>query len=208
MAKEKGFRFFGEVMSESYFESYGQEVAIAVNNALIESSVVTLNEVRGHLTRYGKPRGNSGKLPGVHVPPGVHLRDSFRATVWKLPYFGFLRLGKTAGFSVYSDNPNAVWQELGTRGRRSTHYKNDYTYEAGKRGKSAAVRSASAANSGVTALHYMSRGLATAYPTCLRLIQEAVAGAGVANAREPKIGTGSRSFTYRGSFAGSVLPPE
>lgn len=158
-----------EIVSESSFHRYGQAVELKLNKALVEAAELTLQSVRAHETRVGVPR-EDGELPGVHVPEGVHLRDSFKWEVVKRPYFGFLGAVSSALIVVYSMNPNAIWQELGTRGRRRTALKQGVNKQGNPHRHSG--------GRGVTGLHFMRDGLLAAEPEVARLIADAVAEAG------------------------------
>lgn len=161
------FYVTARVESENRFHAYGQAVSASLNRAAAEAAAIVLKEVRAAETRVGQPRAD-GRLPGVHVPDGVHLRDSFRAGFLKDPYYGFLGAVRSLVVIVESGNPNAIWQEYGTRGRRKKSL---------KPGSSSRDRK-SMGNRGVKPLHFMRKGLARAFPQVQVLIEDAVAGAG------------------------------
>lgn len=144
------FLVTAQVESEMRFREYGEAVGASLNRALVEAAEVALSSVREAETRVGKPR-QSGELPGVHVPQGVHLRDSFRYAIVKRPYLGMLNWVSSALIVLYSENPNAIWQERGvTRAQRGS----------------------------VSPLWFMKRGTARAWPEVVGIIQDAIAGAG------------------------------
>lgn len=160
------FYVTAEVQSEMRFREYGAAVQASLNKAYAEAALVILREVRAQETRVGVPRSN-GELPGVHVPKGVHLRDSFRAGFVKMPYLGFIGAVSSAAVVIESANPNAIWQEYGTRGRRKKAYKPN-TRGGGR----------TEGNRGVKPLAFMRKGLALAFPEVQAIIEEAVASAG------------------------------
>jgi hypothetical protein len=151
------------VEAESNFAAYGQAIELRVNKACVEAVQLMLSEVRAAETRVGRET-RSGRLPGVHVPEGVHLRDSFRAQV--VPTFGFGIGPRSQLLVVYSPNPNAIWQELGTRGRR----RKASQHGAGE----------TEGNRGVKPLYFMRKGLRRAFPQVRELLEKAVTEVDVA----------------------------
>lgn len=190
-----------EIETESNFQRYGEAVELRLNKALVEAAEIMLKSVREHETRIGVPRGGD-ELPGVHVPAGVHLRDSFKWEIVKAPFYGFKGAISSGAIVVYSLNPNAIWQELGTRGRRRKQLK------AGSNRQGNPHRTKG--NVGVKPLHYMRDGLAAAYPEVKALIEAALVDAGSLIRSNPNVETGrgalgapgehitsSHSFTVR-----------
>lgn len=183
MAGGPNFLVTARIEEEVRFKEYGVAVQAALNRAAAEAAAIVLKEVRAAETRVGVPRKN-GQLPGVHVPEGVHLRDSFRAGVLKEPYFGFLGAVRDLLIIVESANPNAIWQEYGTRGRRKKALK-----PSGRGG------GRTEGNRGVKPLRFMRTGLNRAYPEVTALIQDAVATAGDVLGGSEIVDTTSPSFT-------------
>lgn len=149
----RGFLVHARIESESHFGALSRMVEVQVNKALVEWAKIALEEVVAAETRVGS-RADFEKRK---VSPGVHLRDSFRWAVEPISFRGF------GAAVVYTDNPNAIWQELGTRGSRRKNLKGG----RGSKRKVGAVTSyvnETAGNRGVAPLYFMRRGLARALP--------------------------------------------
>jgi hypothetical protein len=148
------------------FKEFGRLVELRVNKALVEGAAILLNAVREHETRVGDG------TKGVHVPEGTHLRDSFESVVVNvLP--GAMGVANSR-IVVFSRNPNAIWQELGTRSRRRKAYK-----ASSKTANNVfPFRTATSGNSGVAPLYFMRKALKQSAPAIEALIVKAIASAG------------------------------
>lgn len=188
-----GFIVTARVETEMQFNELTRLVEVSVNKAIAEWAAIALAEVRNAETRVGDASEKR------RVSPGVHLRDSFQvSTIKALTGFGGL---STADVVVWTANPNAIWQELGTRGRRRKSLKGG----AGSPVRTGAVTAnvnATEGNRGVAPLYFMRKGMRRAFPQGVALIQQAIAGLGAFGGGSTLVDTTSPSFfrSYHGKY--------
>lgn len=159
----KGFLVTAQVMSESYFDQYEAAVTASVNAALVEWGAVTLDKILEHETRVGtRPHD---RYISYNFPYQLRDRAGWGVAIAKVRGFGLL----SSNIVVYTENPNAIWQELGTRRRRKK------TLKSGAKG---GFFSQSSGNAGVSPLYFMRKGTRDAYPIGVELMRAALATAG------------------------------
>src|SRR5437868_14173182 len=109
------FLVTARVESQMRFREYGAAIELRLNKAIAECGAIALEEIRSAETRRSDESAGSG-FTRRKVSPGVHLQDSFQTTIRRV----FRGPGAVSSVDVvvWTDNPNAIWQELGTRGRR------------------------------------------------------------------------------------------
>jgi len=156
-----GFTVHARIESESHFADFTRAVEVEVNKALVEWAKLALEEVVAAETRVG----NRPDFEKRRVSPGVHLRDSFRWAIEPVSYTGF------GAAVVWTANPNAIWQELGTRSRRRKKLK-----DGSSNFRTNATRGPG--NGGVKPLYFMRKGLAKALPTGEALMAAALRNVG------------------------------
>lgn len=177
-----GFVVVAQVESEVRFNEYIAAVEVSVNKALVEWANLALREIRAAETRVGTAS------PTRAISPGIHLRDTFRTLVQKSAFSSF-----GAMISIWTADPNAIWQELGTRGRR---------HGTLKRGG----KNETTGNRGVTPLFFMRNGFARAYPAGIALVESALQGLGDHTAGAPNFDTmGSSSLLGSGTAIGTGI---
>lgn len=120
---------------EEHFDKWGRDLEKGLARGLELFGRVAQGSVSSHMTRVGPA--------GVGVTPSSHVKDSIRVSD---PY----RTPRGLAIDVYSQDPNAYWQEKGTRG---------------KKGKAKSARTAArrreqgVGHSGVKPLRFFLRGL-------------------------------------------------
>jgi hypothetical protein len=162
------FLVTARVETQLRFREFSRLVELSVNKALAEGAAIALDEVVRAETRDSDRSGvygSGGRFNTRKVSPGVHLKDSFRVAV--IPAFG-ARFG-FGEIVVWTDNPNAIWQELGTRARRRKKLKGGAKPNASGEGSG---------NRGVAPLYFMRRGFRRAEPKIVLLLQNALHGVG------------------------------
>lgn len=172
------FLVTAHVEAEMRFQEFSRAVEVAVNEALVEWAAIALEEIRAAETRVGDASLKR------KVSPGVHLRDSFQVTIRRR--FGGLGVG-SVDIVVWTDNPNAIWQELGTRARRRKKLKSGGHSSAPSEG-----------NRGVKPLYFMRKGASRSFPKGVALIENALRGVGAFGGGSTLIDTVSPHF-FRGS---------
>ena len=129
---------------------------IRVNAALVEWGNVVLGRIREYETRVGTAS------PTRAVSPGVHLRDTFRVSAVFKGISGFMS-GNSMSLIVYTPDPNAIWQESGTRGRRRKKLKQP---DRGKVSRGPGT--------GVRPLHFMKHAVKDSYVDGVELVQRSL----------------------------------
>ena len=165
------FLVTAQIHTDFRFKEYTKMVEVRVNAALVEWGAIALDAVIAAETRIGDASERRA------ISPGVHLKDTFQMTVRK-------RLAQISGFGgmhstevvIWSASPNAIWQELGTKGRRRKAYKKHGPGKKGAAGHPSGGR-------GVTPLYFMRTGLRKSEPAGAALIAAALAGAGASSSR-------------------------
>jgi hypothetical protein len=161
------FLVTAQVHTEFRFRELGQLVEISINKALADGAAIALEEVEAAETRFSTdPRGPGPHFKKPNVAGPTHLRASLRST-FRRAFGGSFGVGEII---VWTDNPNAVWQELGTRGRRRKTLKsgaklNVFPFRAPPAGSS---------DRGVSPLYFMRTGFRRAEPKIMLLLQNAL----------------------------------
>lgn len=164
-----GFTVHARIESEVRFKEFGRMVEVEVNKALVEWAKIALEEVRAAETRVGTR--TDAAYRDRYKTRGQHLRDSFQWAIEPVGYKGF------GAAVVWSDDPNTIWQELGTRGSRRKSLKGG----KGSPKRVGAVTSnvnETVGNRGVKPLYFMRKGLRRALPAGEALMAAALRNVG------------------------------
>jgi hypothetical protein len=140
----------GEITLTNNFEAMVEAAQVRLELALVEWAEATKTAIVARETRVGDAAGDR------NVFPGKHLRDSFEV--------GRVRRGPRGLYiRVFSRDPNALWQEKGTLGRRRAKLKSRPS-DARRRGK----------GTGVKPLYFMAHGVRDAFPAGLERVRAAL----------------------------------
>jgi hypothetical protein len=186
------FLVTAQLQSEVRFTEFTRAVEAAVNKALYEGAVIALEEIRARARVGDDPRGPGPHFAKPNDSGPTHHKDSFQVTVRRL-----FRGAGAAAFDlvVWTENPNAVWQELGTRGRRQKRMKSG---EARRGGGGELDSALFGGNRGVAPSYFMRRGFQAAEPKIAALVLHAISEVGSYATTGVAIDTTSPHF-FRGS---------
>ena len=161
------FIVIGRIESEVHFAEFAAQLELRLNAALVEWGAMLLEAVQQNAP-VSSERADFNRR---RISPGVHLRDTFHIST-------FIRHGFGRAFPevvVWSADPNAIWQEKGTRGRRKAQLKQ---YRTSGKGSQRNRTTGALGDRGTPPTYFISRAAREVFPAGIQLVQEAIDGLG------------------------------